>query len=52
MVGAIIIAVLLVIVMPVGLLMSGALAAGLLGGLLKADADARYEGSDLIELNR
>ena len=52
MVGGIIIAVLLVNVMPVGVVMSGALAAGVLGGILKSDADARADGAESIELNR
>ena len=35
MIGAVLMILLLVVVMPVGILMSGALAAALLGGLLK-----------------
>jgi hypothetical protein len=52
MLGAIVLAVVLVIVIPVGVLMSGAVAAGLLGWALKSDADVRYEGSELIDLNK
>lgn len=51
MLGPIIIAVLLVVVIPVGFLMSTTLAAGVLGFLLKDDADRRNEGSPLVETN-
>jgi hypothetical protein len=52
MLGAVLIVVVLVIGIPVGFLMSGAVGAGLLGLALKSDADDRYEGSELIDLNR
>ena len=52
MLGAIVLAVVLVIWIPVGVIMSGAVGAGLLGWALKSDADDRYEGSELIDLNR
>ena len=42
---------LLVVVMPVGILMSGALAAALLGGILKKDADTTHDGSELLALS-
>ena len=49
--GAVFMIILLVIVMPIGILISGAVAAALLGGLLKRDVDATYEGSELLELS-
>ena len=49
--GAIILVVLLVIVMPVGILMSLAPVAAILGWALKDDAEARHEGSELVETN-
>ena len=52
MLGAIVLAVVLVIGIPVGVIMSGAVGAGLFGWALKSDADDRYEGSELIDLNR
>ena len=52
MLGAILLAVVLVIGIPVGLLMSGALGAGLLGWALASDAERRHEGSELIDLNK
>jgi hypothetical protein len=52
MLGAIILAVVVVILIPVGVIMSGAAGAAILGWALKSDGDARYEGSELVELNR
>jgi hypothetical protein len=51
MTGAILMALVLVIVIPVAVCMSGAVLAALLGWSLKEDADARNEGSELIALN-
>jgi hypothetical protein len=52
MIGAIVLAVVIVIVMPVGVMMSGAVAAALLGTAATSDAEARYEGSELVDLNK
>jgi hypothetical protein len=49
-VGAIAIVVAL-LVFPVVLLMSMTLLAAVLGATLKQDVDARYEGSELLDLN-
>ena len=43
--------ILLVVVMPVGILLSGAAVAALLGGLLKRDVDDTYQGSELFDLS-
>ena len=43
--------ILLVVVMPVGILLSGAVAAALFGGLLKRDVDDTYQGSELLDLS-
>lgn len=51
MIGAVLMILLLVVVMPVGILMSGALAAALLGGILKKDADTTHDGSELLALS-
>jgi hypothetical protein len=51
-VGAIVLAVILVVVFPVVVALSGAGAAGILGFFLKGDAEKRYEGSELIDINR
>ena len=45
---AIVIALLLI---PVLVLMSGGAASGVIGFFLGRDADARYEGSELLELD-
>jgi hypothetical protein len=52
MIGAILMAVVIVVVIPVGVLMSGAVAAALLGTAATSDAEARYEGSELIDLTK
>ena len=51
MLGAVLMVILLVVVIPVGILVSGAVAASLLGGLLKRDVDAAHEGSALLEVS-
>ena len=51
MIGAIILAVVIVIVFPVTVAMSGGVASAILGFFLKGDADDRYEGSELLDLN-
>jgi hypothetical protein len=52
MAGAILLVIVLVVVIPVAVCMSGAAVAALLGWSLKDDAEARNEGSELVELNR
>jgi len=49
--GVIIIVIVLVVAIPVGVLMSGAVASVLLGWLLKDEADAAHAGSELIDTN-
>lgn len=46
-----IIMVLILLLFPVVVLMSGAVGAALIGHLLKKDADRRHVGSELVELN-
>lgn len=48
-IGTIIIIVVLLL-MPVGILMSGAVASAILGGLINNEVDARHEGSELSEI--
>jgi len=48
---AIIIAVVVLIVIPVGFLMSTSIAAAAVGFLLKTNAEAVNEGSELLETN-
>ncbi len=40
----------LLVVIPVGFLMTMGALAALLGGLTKSDADARYAGSELLDI--
>jgi len=49
--GAIAIAVFLVVVIPVGVILFGAVLAAALGTTLKDDGEARNEGSELLDLN-
>lgn len=51
MLGAIVLAVVIVILIPVGVMMSGAIAAALLGWSLKGTAESEHEGSELLETN-
>lgn len=51
MFGAVAIIVVLVIVVPVGVLVSGAVASALLGWLVNDDVDRSHEGSELVETN-
>ncbi|MEZ5215291.1 MAG: hypothetical protein R2705_01810 [Ilumatobacteraceae bacterium] len=48
--GAIAIVIVLLL-LPVMVIMSGALAAGVLGQFLTKDAEERHEGSELLDLN-
>lgn len=49
---AAIISIVVVVLIPVGFLMSTSIAAALLGFLLKNDAEARHADSELLETNR
>lgn len=51
MIVAIVFAIIVVIVIPVGFLMSTSLAAAVLGALLKTDADRRHADSELLDTN-
>ena len=52
MLGAVVIVIVLVILIPVAVMMGTSLIAAGLGWVLKDDAEARNEGSELIALNR
>ena len=51
MVGAILVVIALLIVIPVGVLMSGGVLAGVIGFFVQKDVDEQHEGSELIDLN-
>ncbi len=51
MIGAIVIVIVLVAVIPVGFLMSTAAPAAIIGGLLKHRAEATHADSELLDTN-
>ena len=51
MIGAIILALVILVAIPVGFLMSTAAAAGVFGFLLTDNAEKENEGSELIDCN-
>jgi len=51
-IGAIIIVFVVVIALPIMLFASGAAVAAAMGWALKTDAEQRYEGSELLDLNK
>ena len=51
-VGPAIIVIVLVVAIPVGVLVSGGVMAAVLGTFLGKDADARYEGTEYVEIGR
>jgi len=51
MFGALVLAVVILVVIPVSVAMTGGLVAALLGWALKDNAEATHEGSELIDLN-
>ncbi len=52
MIGAVLMVLALLVVIPVGVLTAGAVAAAVIGTTLKDDAEQRHEGSELLDLNR
>ncbi|MEC8974182.1 MAG: hypothetical protein VX725_00310 [Actinomycetota bacterium] len=52
MTGTAIIIVLLLVIVPVAIIMSGLLASGVLGQILQKDVDSHHEGSELFEISR
>lgn len=52
MIGTFVIIVVLVIALPVGVLISGMVAAAILGWLLKSDGEDNAASPELVELNR
>jgi len=49
MIAAIIFAIIVVVVIPVGFLMSTMVVAAIMGASLKVDAEHRHEGSELLD---
>jgi hypothetical protein len=52
MIGSILLALFILVLFPVGLSLSGAIVAALHGVLATKDAEARFEGSELLELSK
>ncbi len=52
MLGAIILAVIIVVLIPVSIAMTGGVVAAILGWSLKDNGESTHEGSELIELNQ
>jgi hypothetical protein len=52
MIGPILMALFLLVLFPIGISLSGAIVAGLHGMLATKDAEARYEGSELLALSK
>lgn len=51
MVGAALVIIALLVVIPVGVFMTGGVAAGLIAHVLRTDVEKTHEGSELIDLN-
>ena len=51
MLGAVIIVIVLLVVLPVGFLVGGAVVAAIMGESLHRDGLARYADSELVDLN-
>jgi hypothetical protein len=49
--GAILVIIALVVVIPVSVLISGGILSGIIGYFVQKDVDAQHEGSELIDLN-
>lgn len=52
MIGTVVIIVLLVLVVPVAIIMTGLVASALLGFIVKKEVDVKNEGSELLELSK
>lgn len=52
MLGAILVAIAVIFVIPASFMMGGLVIASVLGWALKDDAEHRHEGSELIDLHR
>ncbi len=51
MLGAIILAVLIIVAIPVSVMMTGGIVAAILGWSLKDNGEATHEGSELVDLS-
>jgi hypothetical protein len=51
MLGPVLVVIALILAIPVGVLMSGGVLAGVISSLLRLDVATSHEGSELLELN-
>ncbi|HJM97986.1 MAG TPA: hypothetical protein QF776_07450 [Acidimicrobiales bacterium] len=52
MTGTVVIIILLTILVPVSIIMTGLLFSGILGNILQKDVDTENEGTELLELSK
>ena len=52
MAGTVVIIIILAVVVPIAMIMTGLLFSGVLGHILQKDVDRKHEGSELFELSR
>jgi hypothetical protein len=52
MIGPILLTIFLLVLFPIGISLSGAIVAALHGTLFTKDAEARFEGTELLEISR
>ena len=52
MAGTVVIIIILAVVVPIAIIMTGLLFSGILGHILQKDVDREHEGSELFELSR
>lgn len=51
MVGAVLVVIALLIVIPVGIIISGGVLAAIISHVLRVEVDKNHEGSELLDLN-
>lgn len=51
MIGALVLAFVIVVMLPVAFLMTGGVLSAVMGWMLKSDGEHRFEGSELLELD-
>ena len=52
MAGTVIIIIILAVIVPIAIIMTGLLFSGILGQILQRDVDKEHEGSELFELSK
>ncbi len=52
MAGTVVIIIILAVIVPIAIIMTGLLFSGILGQILQKDVDKEHEGSELFELSK